>query len=105
MDVKERIKYYEKALRLLEGKGIKKNRVRWTTPNWFKNESGICELLGILLNNFEKIGRCDIFLFPEFGVFQPTYQEQTEEEELVFWWNEDNRIARVIALTMCIEIV
>ena len=102
MEAKERIKYYEKALRLLEGKGIKKDKVRWVTLNWYKKESGVCELFGLLLSDFEKVGR-DISQFTEFQSFYPTDEERTEEGEPVFWWKEDNRIARVIALTMCIE--
>lgn len=103
MEAKERIKYYENALRLLEGKKFKNyTLIHWVTPNWFKNESGVCELFGLLHSNFEKIGR-NISQFHEFEIFRPTLEEQAEEQEPVFWWEENNRIARVIALTMCIE--
>ncbi len=102
MEAKERIKYYEKTLRLLEGKGIKKTQSWWVTPKWFKEKSGICELLGLLLSDFENT-RPDISQFPEFQFFHPTDEELAEEGETAFWWEMKNRIARVIALTMCIE--
>lgn len=104
MEAKERIKYYEKALRLLEGKKFKGyTQIMWITPNWFTNESGVCELISLLVNNFKTFGRCDISQFPEFEIFRPTDEERDEEGQLVFWWKCDNRMARVIALTMCIE--
>lgn len=103
MEAKERIKYYEKALRLLEGKKFKGIPAYSPELNWFTNESGVCELISLLVNNFKTFGRCDISQFPEFEIFRPTDEERDEEGQLVFWWKCDNRMARVIALTMCIE--
>lgn len=108
MTPKQRLKCYEKALRMLK-KGKPYEDFHHMSNDWFLDNSGICELLNLsAYGELKDLKKGD---FPEFDLFQPTSKEHIKEHREAktknsnFWWAEDNRTVREVVLLLCIQMV
>lgn len=99
----ERAAIYRKALKGLLGEVQLDKRDHQFLHNfeldWQQQNSGLCELLK-LVSEFERrneIGDKELVaMFPEFSLFKPTRRK-------LFWWDMEDRKARMNCLLFCIE--
>jgi hypothetical protein len=99
---KERVKIYRKVYDMLEGNTI--GCLPESMRNWCLKKSGLCELINISTQNrwnfyYGPEDKRYFDNFPEFKLLSPHDQEIAG-----FWWEEDDRDVRKIAIAFCIAI-